>query len=107
MIQKEFRLTQSNVKTIEKVILDQHVNYLHMIFPRDDGLPIHMSNANLYMTVLRGTLSIGLNDQPIFEYAAGDVINIPCNTQMNVQNSHDAVLELIVFKAPAPGTSCV
>jgi len=107
MIQKEYKLTQSDAKTIEKVILDRHVNYLHMIFPKEEGLPIHMSNANLYMTVLRGTLSIGLNDQPVVEYSVGDVINVPCNTQMNVRNGHDAVLELIVFKAPAPGTSCV
>jgi hypothetical protein len=30
-----------------------------MVFPEGEGLPEHLSNANLYMTVIRGRLSIG------------------------------------------------
>jgi len=107
MIQKEYRMRQSDEKTIEKVILDEHLNFLHMIFPMGEGLPIHPSNANLYMTVIRGTLSLGLNDQPIQEYTAGHVVNIPMKTTMNVRNLHQPVLELIVIKTPTPEKSCV
>lgn len=107
MIQKVYHMTVTDEKTIEKVILDSFVNYLHMVFPKNDGLPVHPSNANLYMTVLRGTLSIALNDQSVDEYHKGDIINIPANTKMNVRNLHDDILELIVFKAPAPGVNCV
>jgi len=103
MIQKEFKLTQTNEKVIEKVIIDENVNYLHMILPKGEGLPIHQTNANLYMTVIRGTLNLGLNDQAVMEYETGTVINIPSKMTMNARNTHDAVLELIVVKAPAPG----
>jgi len=54
------------------------------------------------MTVLRGRLSIGLDDQEVHEYEAGDLLKIPFNTKMNVKNLHDDTLELIVVKAPAP-----
>jgi quercetin dioxygenase-like cupin family protein len=54
------------------------------------------------MTVVRGKLSIGLNEQEISEYSNGTVLKIPVNTKMNVKNLSDEVLELIVVKAPAP-----
>jgi quercetin dioxygenase-like cupin family protein len=54
------------------------------------------------MTVIRGTLSIGLDDQEIHEYQGGTLLKIPYNTKMNVKNLGTETLELIVVKAPAP-----
>jgi quercetin dioxygenase-like cupin family protein len=54
------------------------------------------------MTVIRGKLSIGLNEQEIHEYEAGTLLKIPVQTKMNVRNLHDQTLELIVVKAPSP-----
>ena len=54
------------------------------------------------MTVLRGKLSIGLNEQEISKYTAGKILKIPVNTKMNVKNLDDDILELIVVKVPAP-----
>jgi quercetin dioxygenase-like cupin family protein len=73
-----------------------------MVFPTGEGLPEHFSNANVYMTVVRGRLSIGLDDQAVHAYPAGTLLKIPCKTKMNVRNLDEAVLELIVVKAPAP-----
>lgn len=73
-----------------------------MVFNKNEGLPEHLSNSNVYMTVVRGTLSIGLNDQDIHEYEAGTLLKIPFQTKMNVKNLHNGTLELIVVKAPAP-----
>ena len=73
-----------------------------MVFNKDEGLPEHFSNSNVYMTVVRGTLSIGHNDQEIHKYSNGTLLKIPVNTKMNVKNFNDETLELIVVKAPAP-----
>ena len=54
------------------------------------------------MTVLRGVLSIGLDDQEIHDYEAGTLLKIPFNTKMNVKNLRSDVTELIIVKAPAP-----
>lgn len=102
MIEKIFQNSRSDEKTIEKVIMDENLHYMHMIFGNDEGLPEHFANSNVYMTVVRGTLSIGLDDQAIHEYAAGNVLKIPVKTKMNVKNRHNDVLELIIVKAPAP-----
>ena len=102
MVEQVFRLYKGNKKTIEKVLLDENINYMHMVLNKTEGLPEHFSNSNLYMTVLRGRLSICLDDQEVHEYEAGDLLKIPFNTKMNVKNLHDETLELIVVKAPAP-----
>lgn len=102
MIEKEYKLSKTNEKAIEKVIFDENLHYLHMVFNKDEGLPEHFSNSNVYMTVIRGRLSIGLDDQEIHEYEAGTLLKIPFHTKMHVRNENDKTLELIVVKAPAP-----
>ncbi|NCB51278.1 MAG: hypothetical protein EOM54_05290 [Clostridia bacterium] len=102
MIEKEYRLSRSSEKAIEKVIFDENLHYLHMVFNKDEGLPEHFSNSNVYMTVVRGKLSIDLDDQETHEYEAGTLLKIPFKTKMNVRNLHSETLELIVVKAPAP-----
>ncbi len=97
MIEKIFKLAKGNKKAVEKVIFDENVHYLHMVFNKNEGLPEHFSNSNLYMTVIRGKLSIGLDDQEIHEYDAGTVLKIPFRTKMNVGNLHQETLELIVI----------
>ena len=102
MIEKEYKLSRTNEKAIEKIIFDENLHYLHMVFNKNEGLPEHFSNSNVYMTVIRGRLSIGLDDQEIHEYEAGTLLKIPFQTKMNVRNVHDETMELIVVKAPAP-----
>ena len=102
MVEQIFKLSRGNEKAVEKVIFDDNLHYLHMVFNKTEGLPEHFSNSNVYMTVVRGKLSIGLNEQDIQAYEAGSVLKIPYQTKMNVKNLHDETLELIVVKAPAP-----
>lgn len=102
MVEQIYKLSKGDKKAVKKVIFDENVHYLNMVFNKEEGLPEHFSNSNVYMTVIRGRLSIGLNDQDIHEYDAGTLLKIPFQTKMNVKNLHNETLELIVVKAPAP-----
>lgn len=102
MIEQIFKMSISDDKTVEKVIQDENIHYIHMVFNKDEGLPEHFSNSNVYMTVVRGALSIRLNDQDVQQYDKGTLLKIPVNTKMNVKNLSNNILELIVVKAPAP-----
>ena len=102
MVEQVFKMSVGDEKAVEKVIFDENVHYLHMVFNINEGLPEHFSNSNVYMTVVRGRLSIGLDEQEIHEYEAGTLLKIPFQTKMNVKNLHVETLELIVVKAPAP-----
>ena len=102
MIEKIFDISRGNEKVVEKVIQDDNLHYIHMVFNKNEGLPEHFSNSTVYMTIIRGCLTIGLNEQDLHEYKTGKVLKIPFNTKMNVKNLHEDVLELIIVKAPAP-----
>lgn len=102
MIEKVYKMATGDDHIIERIIDDGNIHYNHMILNKDQGLPIHMSNANVYMTVVRGDLSISLNDEEAREYPAGTILNIPEGIKMNARNLYEDVLELIVVKAPAP-----
>ncbi len=102
MIEQVFNYSTSDDFAVEKLIFDDNINYVHMVFNKDEGLPEHFSNSNVYMTVLRGTLSIALGDQEVNKYPKGSILKIPVDIKMNVKNRDEETLELIIVKAPAP-----
>ncbi|HZK39871.1 MAG TPA: cupin domain-containing protein [Clostridia bacterium] len=102
MVEHVFKLSVGDEKAVERVVFDENIHYLHMVFNKNEGLPEHLSNSNVYMTVVRGTLSIGLDEQEIHEYEAGTLLKIPFQTKMDVKNLDVDTLELIIVKAPAP-----
>lgn len=102
MVENVFKLKKSSQKLIEKVIMDENIHYMHMVFGKDDSLPTHFTNSNVYMTVLRGNLSIDLNEKGFHDYESGTVLTIPLGTRMTVKNKSEEVLEITVVKAPAP-----
>ena len=102
VIEQVYSLAREPQKPVEKVLFDENIHYLHMVFQQGEGLPIHYSNATVYMTVVQGRLSISLDDQETKEYEGATLLKIPVETKMNVRNLHSDLLELIVVKAPAP-----
>ena len=102
MIEKVFNYSTTDEKVVEKLIMDDNVNYIHMVFNKNDGLAEHYSNSNVYMNVIRGNLSITLDGQDVHVYGKGTLLQIPYNTKMLVRNEGEQTLELIVVKAPAP-----
>lgn len=103
MIEKVCELSKSDNKSIEKVLINDNLHYMHAILPKGESLPIHKTNANVYMTVLRGTLSIGLENEKSKRYEPLKLLNIPYDTLMDVKNEGNSPLELIIVKTPVPG----
>lgn len=102
MIEQVHQYSTTDKMAVEKLIMDENVNYIHMVFNKGEGLPEHYSNSNVYMNVIRGQLSLTLDDQDVHVYKKGTLLQIPYNVKMNVRNEGDQTLELIVVKAPAP-----
>ncbi|WKY42920.1 cupin domain-containing protein [Eubacteriaceae bacterium ES2] len=102
MIEKVHQYSTTDDKKVEKLIMDENINYIHMVFGQGEGLPEHYSNSNVYMNVIRGDLTIRLDEQEAHDYPKGSLLEIPYNIKMNVGNSHQETLELVVVKAPAP-----
>jgi quercetin dioxygenase-like cupin family protein len=54
------------------------------------------------MIIVRGTLTIELNEQGSNKYEKGSILNIPYDIKMNAYNEDNEVLELFVVKSPSP-----
>ena len=102
MIEKTYDYSLEDLKKVEKLIDDDPMMLNHMVFPMNQGLPEHYSNSNVYMIVVRGTLTLQLEEQESHRYGKGTSLNIPFHTKMNVNNKDEEVLELFVIKAPNP-----
>lgn len=102
MLKKTYTMSPSDAFVIEPIIRDEHIHYMHMVLPQGQGMPVHRANANVYMTIVQGTASISLEDEPAQEYRQGTILNIEEGTLMNVRNEQEAIVELFVVKAPAP-----
>jgi quercetin dioxygenase-like cupin family protein len=102
MTEEVFKFTVTDEKTIEKVITDENIHYIHMVLGKGEGFPEHNANANVYMSVVRGRLSIEIEGGGVREYERGSVLKIPFGSRMKGENRDDDTMELIIVKAPAP-----
>ncbi|MFZ5968328.1 MAG: cupin domain-containing protein [Bacillota bacterium] len=102
MIEKIYNIKESQTKLVEKLIDDEHVVINHMVLPKDTNLPEHYANSHVYLVVLKGCMSITLEEQDVNYYVEGTIVNVPFNTKMFIQNKHHDLLEFLVIKAPNP-----
>ncbi len=102
MLENIYSFSTDDTKHIEKIIDDDPVLINHMVLPKGEGLPEHYSNSNVYMIIIRGVITLKLDEQEAHSYTSGQIITIPYQTKMNVNNCNDSVLEFFVVKAPNP-----
>jgi len=102
MLEKVYAYKKAEGKLIERIISDGNLDLNHMILPKGTDLPQHFSNSNVYMIVIRGTMTIQLASQEPRKYEAGKIIDIPYDIKMHVTNSDEEILEFFVVKAPSP-----
>ena len=102
MIENVRKFSRKNDKVVEQIIDQDVVMINHMILPKGEALPEHKANSNVFMTTVKGKVTLKLNDQNPQVYDSGHILEIPYNTLMNVSNQHDELLELFVVKAPGP-----
>lgn len=102
MLEKKYLFKVSDDSILEKIVDDEDVVLNHIIFKHGEGLPEHNSNSNVYLVIIKGTMTIRLNDQESNEYSTGNIINIPYGIKMKIDNNADSILEFFVVKAPNP-----
>lgn len=102
MLEKVYLFSTEDTKNIEKLIDDEPLLINHMVLTKGTGLPEHYSNSNVYMIIIRGKMTLKLDEQEAHQYTGGQIINIPYHSKMNVNNFDDDILEFFVVKSPNP-----
>ncbi|MDL2324967.1 cupin domain-containing protein [Ruminococcaceae bacterium OttesenSCG-928-A16] len=101
-MEKMYSFKQSTDKLIEKVLDDDVAMINHMILNQGEALPQHDSNSNVYMIIVRGTVTAQLGENPAKRYEHGNILNIPGKIKMNISNEDVEQAEFFVIKAPSP-----
>ncbi|PKL75710.1 MAG: hypothetical protein CVV27_13990 [Candidatus Melainabacteria bacterium HGW-Melainabacteria-1] len=102
MIEKSYAITKTDTKTMEKIIDDERVNINHIVVPAGDAVKTHVSNSYVHQIIVRGTLSLSLEDGPFTDYPSGTIVAVPFNQKMVIENHGSEILEFFVVKAPNP-----
>ncbi len=101
MIEQPFPYTESDEKVVERIIDADVAMINHVVLPAGERLPEHYSDSNVFLTIVRGTLSMQLGDQEPHLYTKS-VIQVPFHTKMNIINGADEPVEFFIVKAPHP-----
>ncbi len=102
MLENNFIFTLTENQLIEKLIDDSNLQLNHMVLLKGGGLPEHYSNSNVYLLIIKGRMSLVLEEQEPHFYSAGQIVRIPYHTKMNIKNYEEDRLEFFVVKAPSP-----
>ncbi|MDD3947654.1 MAG: cupin domain-containing protein [Clostridia bacterium] len=94
--------SQKSNKTFEKLVDDDHVVINHIVMPKGDGLPDHITNSNVYLLITKGELTVKFENKDVRAYSAGQLVHIPFRVQMNMSNNADLPAEFFVLKTPNP-----
>ena len=102
MIEKIYQFNKSEDRMIEKLLDNDEVMINHVILNQEDNIPQHDSNSNVYLIIVKGNISLVLEDQSQAHYSEGNIVNIPYGTKMDISNTHKEQLEFFIIKAPSP-----
>ena len=102
MIEAEYEWTPTERMTMEKIIDDDHVNINHIVVPPGESVPTHASNSHVHQIIVRGTLSLSLEDEEFHDHPSGTIVAVPFNKKMIIRNQGNETLEFFVVKAPNP-----
>jgi quercetin dioxygenase-like cupin family protein len=102
MLEKSITYTRAEAFVMEKIIDDEPVNINHIILAPGESAPTHVSNSHVHQIIVRGTLSLSLEDGPFHHYPTGTIVAVPFNLKMVIQNQGTDTLEFFVVKAPNP-----
>lgn len=101
-MEKLHPFTKTEDKCIERIIAEPDVHINHMVLPYGTALPDHVSNAPVWMTVIRGQVTLELAGREPRTVEAGNIVEIEMGTPMKVRNEAPETLEFFVVKAPGP-----
>ncbi len=93
-----FNYTLTDSETFENVFKDENLLMNHVVIPTGKFFEKHPTDANVHIVILRGTLTVSVDDSPRTAYEKGSVLNISKGSLSELGNDGSEPTELIVIK---------
>lgn len=97
-MEKVYTYTLTDQELFENIFKDDKILMNHVIVPPGKIFPKHPTDAVVYALIIRGELSLTIENHEMNTYKAGQLVNIPKDTNSELGNRGKKVLELFVIK---------
>lgn len=97
-MEKVYAYTVTDEAIFENIFKDEKILMNHVVVLPGNIFPKHPTDAVVYALVVRGELSVTIEDQETSVYKAGHLVNIPKGANTELGNRGGEPLELFVTK---------
>lgn len=97
-MEKVYKYTITDQEIMENVFKDEKLLMNHVVVPSGKVFPKHPTDAIVYALIIRGELSVAIDNNMIKTFRAGQLVNIPKGANTELGNRGDEPLELFVVK---------
>lgn len=97
-MEKVYKYTITDQEIMENVFKDEKLLMNHVVVPSGKVFPKHPTDAIVYALIIRGELSVAIDNNMIKRFRAGQLVNIPKGANTELGNRGDEPLELFVVK---------
>lgn len=95
---KVYNYTITDEELFENIFKDEKILMNHVIVPPGKVFPKHATDAIVYALIIRGELSLIIDENETKTYKAGQLVKIPKGVNSELGNKGENVLELFVVK---------
>lgn len=93
-----YNYTVTDKEVLENVFKKEGILMNHVVIEAGKVFPKHPTDAEVYAIVLKGELSVTLEDLETQTFSFGQVLNIAKGVMSELGNNSDELLELLVIK---------
>lgn len=94
-----FKYTLTDEDTFENVFTEENLLLNHVVIPQNKYFEKHPTDARVHIIILRGTLSIAIEDEERVLYEKGAVIYVDKGIVSVLGNPGPEITELMVIKS--------
>lgn len=97
-MEKVYQYTITDEEIFENIFKDERLLMNHVVVPPGKVFPKHPTDATVYALIVKGELSVTIEDKPLKTFKAGHLVNIPKGADTELGNKANEPLELFVVK---------
>lgn len=97
-MEKVYQYTITDQEIFENVFKDARLLMNHVVVPPGKVFPQHPTDAIVYALIIRGELSVAVENNAAKTFRAGQLVNIPKGVNTELGNRGGELLELFVVK---------
>lgn len=97
-MEKIYAYTQTEKEIFENVFKEDELLLNHVVVPPGKVFPKHPTDAQVYVLITKGELSLAVENSPVKVFGVGQVVHIPKHVDSELGNRGVTPLELFVIK---------